>query len=104
MSRSPIPSVDHEEIRGVRFLQIGIFAFRWHFFKTFNDLPSTPLVKAESVEMLQAIEHGYKVRMVLSNYKSIGVDTRKDLLAAEAIMKEDPVFLKYKKGNIIQDV
>ena len=46
----------------------------------FNDLPSTPLVKAESVEMLQAIEHGYKVTVldlmiygenVLKNHKNL---------------------------------
>ena len=99
MSRSPIPSVNHEETRGIRYLQVAIMPFRWHFFKTFNNLTPTTLEKAESIEMLRAIEHGYKVRMVLSDYKTISVDTRKDLLAAERLMKKDQIYFKYKKGN-----
>ena len=97
MSRSPIPSVYHEETRGVRYMQVAIMPFRWHFFKTFTDMPHTPLDKAESNEMLRIIEHGYKIRMVLSDHKTIGVDTREELLAVEAIMKKDQVYLKYKR-------
>jgi len=42
---------------------------------SFATLPSTPLEQAESVDMLQAIEHGYAVRMVESPFEPYGVDT-----------------------------
>ena len=95
MSRNSIPSTYHEEKRGKRYLQLGIIAFRWHFFKIFNSLKQGDLELAESIEMLRAIEHGYKVRMVHSNHKTVGVDTLEDLQKAEQIMRNDPYYLAY---------
>ena len=44
MSRSPIPSVAHEEKRSNWWKQVCIMPFRWHFMKRFNHLLSpTPL-------------------------------------------------------------
>ena len=95
MSRTAIPSANHEELRGERYLQVCVMPFRWHFFKTFNALEPGRLEKAESVEMLRAIEHGYKVRMVYSRHQTVGVDTPDDLASAERIMREDPFFQQY---------
>lgn len=97
MSRNPIPSTYHEEKRGKRYLQVCVMPFRWHFFKTFNALESGKLELAESVEMLRAIEHGYKVRMVHSDYQTISVDTPEDLNRAERVMQNDQLYVKYKK-------
>ncbi len=97
MSRNPIPSTYHEEKRGKRYLQVCVMPFRWHFFKTFNSLESGGLELAESVEMLRAIEHGYKVRMVHSDYQTISVDTPEDLNRAERVMQNDQLYVKYKK-------
>ena len=60
-----------------------------------NKLSPTPLEKAESIEMLRAIQHGYKVRMVPSHYLSKSVDTEEDRREVERIMKEDEVFKQY---------
>jgi 3-deoxy-manno-octulosonate cytidylyltransferase (CMP-KDO synthetase) len=97
MSRSPIPSVYHEEQRGKRYLQVAVMPFRWHFFKTFNNLESGNLELAESVEMLRAIENGYKVRMVYSKHQSVSVDTPEDLKRAEGIMRNDSYYQQYLK-------
>ena len=71
MSRSPIPSIDHQEERALWWKQVCVMPFRWGFMKKFNDdLSPTPLERQESVEMNRAIEHGYKVRMVPSNFKT----------------------------------
>ena len=96
MSRSPIPSNDHEEEPGERLVQVCIMPFRWHFLKTFNDLEPTPLEKAESIEMIRAIQHGYKVRMVHSPYLSKAVDTEEDLQEVEKLMGNDAIWPRYK--------
>jgi 3-deoxy-manno-octulosonate cytidylyltransferase (CMP-KDO synthetase) len=42
-------------------------------------LPQTALEQAESLEQLRALEHGFRVRAVETQYDSIGVDTPEDL-------------------------
>ena len=97
MSRSPIPSTDHEEKRSIWWKQVCIMPFRWHFMKKFNNsLPKTSLELQESIEMLRALQHGYKVRMVESPYLSKSVDTELDRKQVEKIMQSDRIFLKYK--------
>jgi 3-deoxy-manno-octulosonate cytidylyltransferase (CMP-KDO synthetase) len=95
MSRSPIPSKFHQEKPPRRMKQVCIMPFRWHFMRTFNALAPTPMEEAESIEMLRAIQHGYKVRMVPSPFKTKSVDNEADRAAAEALMKGDPLFAKY---------
>ena len=64
--------------------------------KTFNKiLKPTPLEQQESIEMIRAIQHGYKVKMVPSPFNSKSVDTENDRLEAEQLMKNDPVFKRY---------
>jgi len=97
MSRAPIPSINHEEVRTKWYKQVCIMPFRWHFMKKFNHvLEPTPLELQESIEMNRAIQHGYKVRMVNSNYVSKSVDTETDRKIVEGIMKTDPIYLKYE--------
>lgn len=96
MSRSPIPSIEHEESRGPRLKQICIMPFRWHFLKKFNhELSETPLELAESIEMIRAIQHGYKVKMVQTRFLSKSVDTEEDRKEVEDIMKNDEIYNKY---------
>jgi len=96
MSRSPIPSIEHEEIRGPRLKQICIMPFRWHFLKKFNhELSETPLELAESIEMIRAIQHGYKVKMVQTKFFSKSVDTEQDRKEVEKIMKDDEIYKRH---------
>jgi len=97
MSRAPIPSVDHEEKRTKWWKQVCIMPFRWHFMKKFNnDLQPTPLELQESIEMIRAFQHGYKVRMVPSPYISKSVDTDLDRILVTEMMKTDAVYPLYK--------
>lgn len=96
MSRSPIPSIDHEEVRAKWFKQVCIMPFRWHFMKKFNhELKPTPLELQESIEMIRAIQHGYKVRMVHSPYISKSLDSEIDRQIVEKLMKKDILYKKY---------
>jgi 3-deoxy-manno-octulosonate cytidylyltransferase (CMP-KDO synthetase) len=98
MSRAPMPSIDHEEQRAKWYKQVCIMPFRWHFMKKFNhELEPTPLELQESIEMIRAIQHGYKVRMVPSTYISKSVDTDLDRIQVEKLMFSDPVYPLYKE-------
>jgi 3-deoxy-manno-octulosonate cytidylyltransferase (CMP-KDO synthetase) len=45
----------------------------------YPDLPVGPLEKAERLEQLRALENGHKIRVVETEYESVGVDTPADL-------------------------
>jgi 3-deoxy-manno-octulosonate cytidylyltransferase (CMP-KDO synthetase) len=98
MSRSAIPSIAHEESRAQWWKQVCIMPFRWHFLKKFNnELSQTPLEMQESIEMIRAIQHGYKVRMIPSKFLSKSVDSEVDRKVVEKMMREDSLFKNYGK-------
>ena len=87
-SREPIPSVRKAGGQPFkRYKQLGIIAFQRDFLLRFAKMPPTPLEAVESVDMLRAIENGYTIRMVLSPFRVIGVDTPRDLENAKALLE-----------------
>jgi len=85
-SRAPIPY--YMKGAGGYLRHIGLYAFRRDFLFTFAGLPPGPLEKVESLEMLRAIEYGYKIRVVVGNFTSIGVDTPEDIERVEKLLTE----------------
>jgi len=94
-SREPIPSVKKYQGAVPRFKQLGIIAFRRSFLLKFNNLAPTPLEKIESVDMLRVLEHGLKIKLVMSPDNIYGVDTPEDRKHVEEIMEHDPLFAQY---------
>ncbi|MGA2121560.1 MAG: 3-deoxy-manno-octulosonate cytidylyltransferase [Methanoregula sp.] len=94
-SREPIPSAKKYHGTIPRFKQLGIIAFRRSFLLKFNNLAPTPLEKIESVDMLRVLEHGLKIKLVMSPDNIYGVDTPEDRKHVEEIMEHDPIFAKY---------
>jgi 3-deoxy-manno-octulosonate cytidylyltransferase (CMP-KDO synthetase) len=77
-SRSPIPSFrGSSDCRSYK--HIGLYGYRRTFLLTLAALPQTPLERAESLEQLRALEHGYRIHTVETKHDSIGVDTPEDL-------------------------
>ena len=75
-SRAPVPFLRGE---GASFKHIGLYAYRRAFLLKLSALPQTPLEVAESLEQLRALEHGFRIRTVETQYESIEVDTPEDL-------------------------
>jgi 3-deoxy-manno-octulosonate cytidylyltransferase (CMP-KDO synthetase) len=75
-SRSPLPYLRGT---GPTFKHIGLYAYRRRFLLTLTSLPQTPLEKAESLEQLRALEHGFRIRTVETLHESVEVDTPEDL-------------------------
>jgi 3-deoxy-manno-octulosonate cytidylyltransferase (CMP-KDO synthetase) len=80
-SRAPIP----HGAGATAFVHVGLYAFRREFLLRFAALPQTPLELAESLEQLRALEHGYRIRTVVTEHHSIGVDTPDDLERARRL-------------------
>lgn len=78
-SRSSIPYLRDADIKPTYYRHIGVYAFRKQTLLRFATLAETPLEKAEKLENLRMLEHGMRVRMVVTDYSGIGIDTQDDL-------------------------
>jgi 3-deoxy-manno-octulosonate cytidylyltransferase (CMP-KDO synthetase) len=76
-SRCAIPYA--REGGGAWFKHIGLYVYRLDFLLGYSQLPVGPLERAERLEQLRALENGYPIRVVETNYDSLGVDTPEDL-------------------------
>jgi 3-deoxy-manno-octulosonate cytidylyltransferase (CMP-KDO synthetase) len=61
------------------FKHIGLYTYRRDFLLEYSTLPVGPLEQAERLEQLRALENGYRIRVVETEYESLGVDTPEDL-------------------------
>ena len=61
------------------FKHIGLYVYRRDFLVHYPDLTIGPLEQAERLEQLRALENGYRIRVVETEYESLGVDTPEDL-------------------------
>jgi 3-deoxy-manno-octulosonate cytidylyltransferase (CMP-KDO synthetase) len=86
-SRYPIPFVRGGEAGGVHFKHIGLYAYRRAFLLGYSDLPVGPLELAERLEQLRALENGFAIRVVETEYESLGVDTPEDLERVSQLFK-----------------
>jgi 3-deoxy-manno-octulosonate cytidylyltransferase (CMP-KDO synthetase) len=87
-SRSPIPFVRDSAAAAPpapRFKHIGLYVYRREFLLRYSELPVGPLELAERLEQLRAIENGFHIRVVETEYDSMGVDTPADLERAAAL-------------------
>jgi len=78
-SRSVIPCDRDKEGNVVFYRHIGVYAYKPEILKEFVRLPQGNLEKIEKLEQLRLLENGYKIRMVLTDYNGIGIDTEDDL-------------------------
>jgi 3-deoxy-manno-octulosonate cytidylyltransferase (CMP-KDO synthetase) len=79
-SRSTIPySGTGFSLPGVHYKHIGLYVYRRDFLLGYSDLPVGPLERAERLEQLRALENGCSIRVVETEYESLGVDTPQDL-------------------------
>ena len=83
-SRCPIP-FDRDRSAGMSptaipyFKHIGLYVYQRDFLLAYSSLPVGPLEEAERLEQLRALENGYRIRVVETEYESLGVDTPEDL-------------------------
>jgi 3-deoxy-manno-octulosonate cytidylyltransferase (CMP-KDO synthetase) len=79
-SRLPIPHErDEQAVTMTRYKHIGLYVYRRNLLLSYSDLRVGPLEKAERLEQLRALENGFSIRVIETDYESLGVDTPEDL-------------------------
>ncbi len=86
-SRSPIPYHRDKNISPVYYEHIGVYAFRKQALLNFTAWPITPLEAAEKIECLRYLENGIPLKMVVTKYMGIEIDTPEDLVRAASLLK-----------------
>jgi 3-deoxy-manno-octulosonate cytidylyltransferase (CMP-KDO synthetase) len=76
-SRAKIP-FDRDNIGAGYLLHMGIYAYRKEFLLKYAALPSTPAERAEKLEQLRALEHGYPIAVAVVESARSGIDTMED--------------------------
>jgi 3-deoxy-manno-octulosonate cytidylyltransferase (CMP-KDO synthetase) len=92
-SRSPLPffrdkwqDLKDESFASGRMLcykHVGLYVYRRRFLLDFAAMKPTFLEISEKLEQLRAIENGVRIRVVETEFSSIGVDTPEDLNKAQ---------------------
>jgi len=90
-SRAPVPPVPGDaevDLEGhPYFKHLGLYVYTREFLLRFAKLLPTPGEERERLEQLRILEHGIPVRVVETEYDSIGVDTPEDLAGAETALR-----------------
>jgi 3-deoxy-manno-octulosonate cytidylyltransferase (CMP-KDO synthetase) len=90
-SRCPIPYEREGPFArqggGVHYKHLGLYVYRRDFLLAYSGLPVGPLERMERLEQLRAIENGHRIRMVETEYESLGVDTPEDLERVSALFE-----------------
>jgi 3-deoxy-manno-octulosonate cytidylyltransferase (CMP-KDO synthetase) len=60
---------------------VGVYVYRREALLEFTGLPQTPLEKAEKLEQLRALEHGWPIRVIVGGRAPAGIDTPADYAA-----------------------
>ena len=81
-SRSVIPYPRATDIAITYYEHIGVYAFKKEALLAFTNWEITPLEAAEKIECLRYLENGVPLRMVVTEYMGVEIDTPEDLIKA----------------------
>lgn len=93
-SRFPIPFYRQAKETPIYYKHLGVYAYTKDFLYTFKNLPGSFLEGAEKLEQLRAVESGYKIKVLETQFDSCGVDTEEDLQKVKRILEERQITQK----------
>ena len=85
-SRSPLPFVRDASAGAIHHRHLGVYGFRRDFLFEFVAWPPSLLERSECLEQLRALENGVRLRVVLTEELSPGVDTPEQAAAVERLL------------------
>jgi 3-deoxy-manno-octulosonate cytidylyltransferase (CMP-KDO synthetase) len=85
-SRSVIPYPRNKDRKIVYYEHIGVYAFRKQALLTFSSWSVSPLEDIEKIECLRYLENGVPIRMVVTDYMGVEIDTPEDLEKATRML------------------
>ncbi|MFQ5992120.1 MAG: 3-deoxy-manno-octulosonate cytidylyltransferase [Nitrospiraceae bacterium] len=69
-------------------IHLGLYAYKASFLQTFSTLPPGKLEQLEKLEMLRALERGYRIAVGVSKDSLIEIDTPEQAVQFEQVVKE----------------
>lgn len=84
-SRSPIPYYRNTVVAPV-YHHLGLYAFRQDFLAKYAQLSSTPLEQCEGLEQLRVLEHGFTIRVCLTEKAVLEINTPEDLAQSKLLV------------------
>ncbi len=85
-SRSVIPYPRSTDTPIVYYEHIGVYAFQKQALLNFTNWPMSPLETAEKIECLRYLENGVSIKMVVTEYMGVEIDTPADLIKATKLL------------------
>jgi 3-deoxy-manno-octulosonate cytidylyltransferase (CMP-KDO synthetase) len=85
-SRSPIPYHRDKMVSPIYYEHIGVYAFRKQALLNFSSWQMTPLEAAEKIECLRYLENGVPLKMIVTEYMGVEIDTPEDLERANRLL------------------
>ena len=85
-SRSVIPYPRSTESPITYYEHIGVYAFQKQALLNFTNWPMSPLESAEKIECLRYLENGVSIKMVVTEYMGVEIDTPEDLINAAKLL------------------
>lgn len=90
-SRCAIP-FDRENTGNITYYKhIGIYGYRRDFLEIFVNLPKSRLEEIEKLEQLRVLENNYKIKVLETQYETIGVDIEEHISLVEQKLKEEMI-------------
>lgn len=88
-SRAPIPFFRRADVKVPVYHHVGLYAFCRDFLLLYPTLSHSPLSEAESLEQLRAMEHGYKIRVCLTEHRTLEINTPEEYARAQQFVYEE---------------
>ena len=85
-SRSVIPYPRSTDIAITYYEHVGVYAFKKQALIDFTNWPMSPLEAAEKIECLRYLENGVSIKMAVTHYMGVEIDTPEDLIKAAALL------------------
>lgn len=76
------------DVAGGPMKHMGMYAYRKHFLQKFCQTAPVEIEKAESLEQLRALYLGEKIKVIVVEGRSWGVDSPQDVVTVEKILRE----------------
>lgn len=86
-SRAMVPYPRDADTKCDFYKHLGVYAYSMKFLETFCRLPEGVLENIEKLEQLRALEYGYKIKIVMTEYDSPEVDLPEDIARIEKMIK-----------------
>ena len=86
-SRSKIPFLRNIDKNFSFYIHVGVYGFLSKSITQFSNLKPSKLEKIEMLECIRFIENGHKMKMILIDNPTIGIDTPDDLIKAKKYLE-----------------